>query len=146
MDPVDLQRRADIARLLKAGRWLAGQLQPTQDRVPERSARTHEPIGCKVVVLPLAELAAREPLASNWWTANRIGRIERMTAEATPTELDMLERALGLPGLFDEVNGPRSDADPPVALTRSVRGSAPSAVRLPRPSSLPVAGRRSTGR
>lgn len=145
MDPLDLRRRSDIARLLRAGRWLAGALQPAQERVQERSATTHTPVGWKVAALSLAELAAREPLASNWWTANKIGRVERMEAEAAPQELDMLERALGLPGLFDDVSGPRSAADPPTSLTRPVQGHAPSAVRLPRPSSLPAAAPESDG-
>lgn len=134
-----MRRRADVARLLKAGRWLAGGLQPTQDRVRKRSAGTHEPVGWKVALLSAAELAQREPLASNWWTADRIGRIERMDHAASPIELDMLERALNLPGLFDDVIGQRSVEDPPAALTRSVRAHEPTIARLPRSSSLPAA-------
>lgn len=140
MDRADFSRRADIARLLKAGRWLVGNLQPTQDRVRERAVTTRAPIGVKVSALSTDDLAKREPLASNWWTGNRIARIERMEAAAGPADLDMLERALGLPGLFDQVSGPRSDVDPPAALTRPFQAGAPSVVQLPQLSFLRVAG------
>lgn len=140
MDPVDFSRRADIARLLKAGRWLVGTLQPTQDRVRERAAKTQVPVGVKVCALSTNELAQREPLASNWWTSNRIARIERMEAATGPADLDMLERALELPGLFDQVNVPRSDVDPPDALTRLAQADVTTVVRLPPLRSLRVAG------
>lgn len=134
MDPVHLHRRAEIARLLRAARWLRGSLVPTHDRVAQRSARTLEPVGWKIAALPADELAAREPLRSNWWTGNRIMRIERLEHDASPVELDLLERALSLPGLFDGV----VPGGLPAALTPSAPGHATSAVRLPRLGSRPA--------
>lgn len=144
MERFELDRRAEIARLLRAGRWLAGDLE--RSRIAEqRSVKTHAAVGVKVVAIAPSELALREPLVSNWWTANRIHRIERMEAKASPADLDMLERALGLPGLFDQVSAAPSDVDPPDALTRPAQADATTSVRLPRLRSLRVAGQGSDG-
>lgn len=130
----ELHRRAEVAKLLKAGRWICAGLAPTRDHVPARSAASAQPVGWKVRELTVAELAAREPLASNGLTETMIGRIERMQRGATPLELDAIERALGLPGLFDTVSRERVAADPPDALVRSSQDPATTFVRLPRPS------------
>lgn len=133
MDVAELHRRAEIAKLLKAGRWICGGLTPTRDAVPERSASTLEPVGCKVRELTHAELVGREPLASSGWTVSKVGRVERMQRETTPIELDAIERALGLPGLFDTVSRQRVAGDPPDVLVRTVQDHATTFVSLPPP-------------
>lgn len=120
-----MERRAEIARLLKGARWWSAGVQPT-------NSVSRESVPWKLRELTTAELAARSPLAENGWTAKRLGRVERMERDLQPVELDMIERALGLPGLFDTVSRPRIAEDPPAALERSARGLETTSVRLPR--------------
>lgn len=131
MDELTKQTRAEIARLLKAARWLLGAPQPKAG-VAEGS------VEWKLRELSPAELASRSPLVENDITAPKIARLERMERSATPIELDMIERALGLPGWFDHV---RTDPlDPPIELTRRPRARVPIAARLPPLDSRRVAG------
>lgn len=89
MDKRELERRAEIARRLKAARWIAGSTQPKTDgkgKIP------HE-----VAALSPADLASRHPLPENGITATLIGAIERMERPTKPMELAALAEALGMP-------------------------------------------------
>jgi|ERR1035437_1756201 transcriptional regulator with XRE-family HTH domain len=78
------QRRAEIARRLKAARWLAGDTQ-----LDGKGKR-------KPAALSPQALAARSPLPENSITASLIGSIERMERHTPPMELDALAAALGV--------------------------------------------------
>jgi hypothetical protein len=132
MDEATKQRRAEVARLLKGARWWNAEVQPSGNSAEGT-------VEWKLRELSTADLAARSPLRENGWTASRIARIERMERHAMPIELDMIERALGLPGLFDRVR-PRTGLDLPTELTQLPPGHAPNVVRLPPPSSRRAAG------
>lgn len=81
----ETERRAEIARRLKAARWLAG------------GCRTKNGgNGVEPVALTAEELADRQPLKSNGITAYRIGTIERMEHHTPPMELDAIADALGV--------------------------------------------------
>lgn len=79
------ERRAEIARRLKAARWLAGDT--TIDAKGKRRPTALSP----------QELAMRSPLPENNITASLIGSIERMERHTPPMELDALAGALGVP-------------------------------------------------
>lgn len=86
MDKRTLAHRAEIARRLKAARWLAGTIGPST------KGRT----GYEVKAITPAELAARDPLPANDLTATKLGAIERMERKATPMELEKIAEALGV--------------------------------------------------
>jgi hypothetical protein len=138
MDRATQDRRAETARLLKAARWLCASVQPSGNR-------SEESVEWKLRELSAADLAARSPLHENGWSAKRIGRIERMERDVKPIEMNMLERALGLPGLFDAVM-PRHPLDPPAELTRSPEDRGPTSVQLPPLRSRRVEGPSAGGR
>jgi hypothetical protein len=78
--------RGEIARRLKAGRWLVGGLEAT--------GKGRTPIRAKA--LSLQELAARPGMAENEITASLLGTIERMERHTTPMQLTVIGQALGL--------------------------------------------------
>lgn len=90
MKPEDLERRAEIARRLKAARWLAGGIRPTDTGK----------VGQEVVALSPEALARRAPLAENGISASLIGSIERMERHTQPMELRTIASALDLPGAW----------------------------------------------
>lgn len=73
-DPVE------VARRLKAARWLAGGVDTKG----------------KPVQLKVSELAQRESLVQNRITSNRIEEFEQLVAVARPMELEKIAQALGL--------------------------------------------------
>lgn len=73
-DPVE------VARRLKAARWLAGGVDPKG----------------KPVQLKVSELAQRDPLPQNRITSNRIEEFEQLVAVARPMELEKIAQALDL--------------------------------------------------
>lgn len=87
MESRDLERRAEIARRLRAARWLAGGV--------VESAKGK--VDWKIAPLSAADLALREPLVENEVTASLIGAIERMERPTKPMELAALAEALRLP-------------------------------------------------
>jgi hypothetical protein len=87
MEPRDIERRAEIARRLRAARWLAG-------GVVENAKGK---VDWKVAPLSAADLALRAPLVENEVTASLIGAIERMERPTKPMELAALAEALRLP-------------------------------------------------
>lgn len=92
MDEQQLERRAEIARRLKAGRWLAGSVR--------ENARGKT--GYRVAEMSTEDLAQRGELQENGITATLLGSIERMERHTPPMELRAIEDALGLPnGWFD---------------------------------------------
>ncbi len=86
MDPETANYRGEIARRLKAGRWLAGSIEATG------KGRA----GVAAKALTTAELAARYPLPENGITESLIGTIERMERQTNPMELQAVAQALGL--------------------------------------------------
>lgn len=88
LDEGTAERRAEIARRLKAGRWLAGGL---------RGGAMRGKTGYEVTALSPKELADRPPLAENEITATKLGAIERMERHATPMELERIALGLGMP-------------------------------------------------
>lgn len=109
MDDQTLTYRAEIARRLKAARWLAGSLQPN-DR-----GRA----GWEVVAITADELAARPGMAENQMTASKIGSIERLERHTTPMELEVLARALGFPRDWFSRNDPTATRQDALSLLRS---------------------------
>lgn len=105
LDDHNVCRRAEIARRLKAARWLLGDA----ERAKGRDGKPHR-VGWKAIPVPADRIVARSPLAENGWKADRLGKIERMERNTTPMELDALEVALGLPGWFSGVGAPPEDA------------------------------------
>jgi transcriptional regulator with XRE-family HTH domain len=103
MDAQALNRRAEIARRLKAARWLAGSI-----RGNDRGKTGYE-------VFPLStdDLAAREQLARNGITATRLGAIERMERHTPPMELQAIADALGVPRTWFELDAPSANGDAP---------------------------------
>lgn len=101
MEPANLQRRSEIARRLKAARWIRGPVVAAEGK----NGKKHK-VGWKVRELYPDELVAREPLAGNGWTDDRIGAIERMERHTHPLELQALEMALDLPDLFADLDDP----------------------------------------
>lgn len=87
MDQQALLYRAEIARKLKAARWIAGGLTPSSTGKSSHAVHALEP----------KDLAARPPLPDNRITASMIGSIERMERHTTPMELEQIARALRLP-------------------------------------------------
>jgi hypothetical protein len=83
-DP-ELERRAEVARRLKAARWLAGTV-----RIDEKGK-------ARVVALSPQELAERPPLPENEITSHLIGAIERMERPTRPMELTSIAHALRVP-------------------------------------------------
>lgn len=81
----ETERRAEIARRLKAARWLFGE---------HREKRSGK--GFEAVSLSAEKLAELEPLPSNEITAYRIGTIERMEHHTPPMELNAIADALGI--------------------------------------------------
>jgi len=81
MEPRELARRAEIARRLKAARWLAAEVVPAEKP--------------KLEALSPQELARRAPLPENAISANKIGTIERMERRTPPYELRAIAEALG---------------------------------------------------
>ena len=72
---------AEVARRLKAARWLAGSVDANGKPRP----------------LSTRELAARPPLPANRITANRLEEIEQMKITPPPMELERIALALGVP-------------------------------------------------
>lgn len=102
LDETALHRRAEIARRLKAARWLAGGVRRSDD---ERGKT-----GWEVYALSTRDLAARPGMAENQLTASKIGTIERMERHTPPMELVVLARALGVPsGWFTIDQSPLTD-------------------------------------
>lgn len=93
MDEPTLERRAEIARRLKAARWLAG------SHRPNNKGKT----GRAVTALSLDDLARRPQLIDNAITATLLGAIERMERHTPPMELRAIAEALGLPHSWFEV-------------------------------------------
>jgi hypothetical protein len=86
MDAQTLAYRAEIARRLKAARWLAGgERESAKGRVKR-----------EVYALSPDELAGRSPLPENNITASLLGSIERMERHTPPMELQAIAQALGL--------------------------------------------------
>lgn len=134
MDKGTLKRRSEIAKRLKSARWLSATVRPTTGRGAANA-------GWKLRELGADELAARSPLQENGWLGHRIGRIERMQRDTTPVELDLLERALGMPGLFDEIrmqDRPLVGSPPSVLLPPPAAGE-PTGAHPLRSSSHPLA-------
>jgi hypothetical protein len=94
-----------------------------------RNGKPHK-VGWKVSELSARELVKRSPLVENGWTADRIGRIERMERHVTPMELGALEDALEKPGLFAEADPATRFVDAALRAGRPPRehGKSPSAV------------------
>lgn len=87
MDDATLARRAELARRLKAARWLAGGV-----REAEKGRAGYE-----VYAITADELASRPGMAENQMTASKIGSIERMERHTPPMEVTVLARVLGMP-------------------------------------------------
>lgn len=87
LDEATLRRRAEVARRLKAARWLAGSTRPT-----ERGKTGYE-----VTAISPTDLAARPHLTENEISATKLGAIERMERHATPMELERIALGLGMP-------------------------------------------------
>jgi hypothetical protein len=87
VDAETLRLRAEIARRLKAARWLAGSIR--------ENARGKT--GYEVVSLAAEELAQRPGMAENGITATLLGAIERMERYTPPMELRAIREAMGLP-------------------------------------------------
>lgn len=87
VDDQTLQRRAELARRLKAARWLAGGTRPN----------VKGKAGYEVTALTPEDLAKRPGMAENQITASKIGSIERMERHTPPMEIATIARALGLP-------------------------------------------------
>lgn len=88
--PVDeptLAYRAEIARRLKAGRWLAG------TQIDETGKGR---VGRAVRALSVVELAGLPVLRDNEITASMLGTIERMERHTTPNQLQSIAEGLGL--------------------------------------------------
>jgi transcriptional regulator with XRE-family HTH domain len=117
LDETALRRRAEIARRLKAARWLAGSV----------AANERGETGYKVTQLSPEDLARRGRLAENAITATLIGAIERMERHTPPMELEAIADALGVPRSWFELevapveNGELSDT----ALSRAAAQLAP---------------------
>jgi hypothetical protein len=101
MDEQTLERRAEIARRLKAARWLAG------SHRENRRGKT----GREVVSLSTGDLAARAQLVDNGITATLLGAIERMERHTPPMELHAIADALGLPHSWFEIEGQAGAVD-----------------------------------
>lgn len=89
LDEADLQRRAEVARRLKAARWIRGDVRPVVDG----KGKT----GFEVFALTPEDLAKRQGMAENQMTASKIGSIERMERHTPPMEIAVLANALDLP-------------------------------------------------
>lgn len=87
LEPEELARRAEIARRLKAARWLAGTVEPSA------KGKT----GYAVAELTQVQLAQHPDLRANEITASLIGAIERMERPPRPMELEQIALALGQP-------------------------------------------------
>lgn len=87
-----LRERAEIARRLKAARWLAGEI----------TKKDKGQVAHQVTPLPASELCDREPLKSNGIGPDIIGRAERMERTTRPYELKLIAEAIGVaPGWFE---------------------------------------------
>lgn len=86
VDDSTLDRRAELARRLKAARWLQGGV---------RKAETGR-AGYEVYAVTAEELATRPGMAENQITASKIGSIERMERHTPPMEIAVIARALGM--------------------------------------------------
>lgn len=105
MDPSDIERRATIARRLKAARWLAGGIQAT----------TKGKVRFQVTAMSPDDLAAKDLVGENGITPTLIGAIERMERHTPPMELHAIADALDLPRWWFEVDWSRL---PDLALPR----------------------------
>jgi transcriptional regulator with XRE-family HTH domain len=82
--------RSEVSRRLKAGRWLAGDLNDKG----------------KATALTPEELATREPLVRNRISANRLYEIEQERVDAREMELEKIAEALDLPPAFFLADAP----------------------------------------
>lgn len=107
MDPQTLQRRAELARRLKAGRWLAGGVRTAADGKGKA--------GWEVYALEAKDLAARPGMAENQITASKIGSIERMERHTPPMEIAVIARCLGVTSGWLSGSSDADDALTPAA-------------------------------
>jgi transcriptional regulator with XRE-family HTH domain len=113
LDENALRHRAEVARRLKAARWLAGSVSPS-----ERGKTGYE-----VRALSTEDLARRSELRDNGITAARLGAIERMERHTPPMELQAIAGALRLPVDYFEmerVAPVRPDVDQVEAAARTL--------------------------
>lgn len=80
-------RALQISLRLKAARFLAGNARVRP------SSKTGKP---EAIALPLEELALRPGLAENRITLNKLGEIEQMVTQVTPSQVQLIGRALGV--------------------------------------------------
>jgi transcriptional regulator with XRE-family HTH domain len=99
LDETALRRRAEIARRLKAARWLAGSV----------ASNERGETGYRVTQLSPEDLARRGRLSENGITATLIGAIERMERHTPPMELEAIADALGVPRSWFELEAPTGE-------------------------------------
>lgn len=114
IDTDELHRRAEIARRLKAARWLAGGVDPS------KTGKT----GYAVTELTQVRLAEDPNLKANEITASLIGAIERMERPPRPMELEQIALALGQPADYFRDVVALSPTDAAEALARHVLAGA----------------------
>jgi hypothetical protein len=103
----DPERRARVSARLKAARQLGGQ-----------------PVGTRVVPLPVPELARFPTLVENGVTKNRLEDIEQMKVDARPYELREISTALRLPAGWWGENVGESIDDVNVSVANFLQGVA----------------------
>jgi transcriptional regulator with XRE-family HTH domain len=104
MDEQSLERRAEVARRLRAARWLAGE---HREKPP---GKRRGKVEYEIAALSPEDLAKRQPLVENNISATLLGSIERMERHTPPMELDAIARALGVPATWFELDAPSPES------------------------------------